>query len=338
MNVPSLKGNWIDLIIILILLVYLFEGWKRGFILGLIDLTGFIISFIVALKLYSFIGAFLVLNFSLPMGMANALGFLLGGFIMEIIFTFLVQQLYRRFFPVIWEKLHKNGWRSSFVLANRLFGFIPAMGEALTFVAFFLTLIIVLPVSGWVKKDIISAKIGNVLVSKTQRVERQLNIIFGQAVNETLTFLTVNPNLQSNDKVELHFTQNDVKINEQAEIAMFDMVNKEREKNGLSRLILSTQLRGLARSYAAEMFAKGFFSHYSPDGLSPFDRMEKANIIFNAAGENLALAPNVELAHQGLMNSPGHKANILSPDFKKVGIGVIDGGIYGEMFVQEFTD
>ena len=189
-----------------------------------------------------------------------------------------------------------------------------------------------------VKKDIISAKIGNVLVSKTQRVERQLNIIFGQAVNETLTFLTVNPNLQSNDKVELHFTQNDVKINEQAEIAMFDMVNKEREKNGLSRLILSTQLRGLARSYAAEMFAKGFFSHYSPDGLSPFDRMEKANIIFNAAGENLALAPNVELAHQGLMNSPGHKANILSPDFKKVGIGVIDGGIYGEMFVQEFTD
>jgi len=44
------------------------------------------------------------------------------------------------------------------------------------------------------------------------------------------------------------------------------------------------------------------------------------------------------LAMQGLMNSPGHRANILSPSFHKVGIGVLDAGIYGEMFVQEFTD
>ena len=66
--------------------------------------------------------------------------------------------------------------------------------------------------------------------------------------------------------------------------------------------------------------------------------MERYNIKFSAAGENLALAPNVSLAHQGLMNSPGHRANIMSGDFGKVGIGVVDGGIYGEMFVQEFTD
>jgi len=38
------------------------------------------------------------------------------------------------------------------------------------------------------------------------------------------------------------------------------------------------------------------------------------------------------------MNSPGHRANILGASFRRVGIGVIDGGVYGEMFVQEFTD
>jgi len=38
------------------------------------------------------------------------------------------------------------------------------------------------------------------------------------------------------------------------------------------------------------------------------------------------------------MDSPGHRANILRPDFRKVGIGVIDGGAYGKMFVQVFTD
>ena len=54
--------------------------------------------------------------------------------------------------------------------------------------------------------------------------------------------------------------------------------------------------------------------------------------------ENLALAPNVDIAHKGLMNSPGHRANILSPSFGRVGIGVIDGGGYGKMFAQEFAD
>ncbi len=86
------------------------------------------------------------------------------------------------------------------------------------------------------------------------------------------------------------------------------------------------------------MLARGYFSHYTPEGLSPFDRMAKANIAFIAAGENLAFAPNVTLAMQGLMQSPGHRANILSKDFGRVGIGVLDAGIYGEMFVQEFKD
>ena len=66
--------------------------------------------------------------------------------------------------------------------------------------------------------------------------------------------------------------------------------------------------------------------------------MQKAGINYQYAGENLALAPSTSLAMQGLMNSPGHRANILSPNFHKVGIGVIDGGIYGEMYTQDFTN
>jgi uncharacterized protein YkwD len=76
----------------------------------------------------------------------------------------------------------------------------------------------------------------------------------------------------------------------------------------------------------------------NPDGKDPFARMEDAGIKFLVAGENLALAPNVDLAHEGLMNSPGHRANILTAEFGKVGIGCIDGGQYGKMFSQEFTD
>jgi uncharacterized protein YkwD len=86
------------------------------------------------------------------------------------------------------------------------------------------------------------------------------------------------------------------------------------------------------------MFARGYFAHDTPEGVDPFQRMQQAGIVFGIAGENLALAPTLDMAHNGLMNSPGHRANILRPEFRKVGIGVLDGGIYGKMWVQEFTD
>ncbi len=68
------------------------------------------------------------------------------------------------------------------------------------------------------------------------------------------------------------------------------------------------------------------------------DRMREANVRFVDAGENLALAPTVQVAHRGLMNSPGHRANILYPQFGRVGIGIMDGGIRGLMISQEFRN
>jgi uncharacterized protein YkwD len=119
---------------------------------------------------------------------------------------------------------------------------------------------------------------------------------------------------------------------------MFKMLNAQRVDQGLLPVTFNDQLRDLASAHSDDMFKRGYFSHYTPEGLSPFDRMEKANINYQYAGENLALAPSTTLAMQGLMNSPGHRANILNPNFHQVGIGVIDGGIYGKMYTQEFTN
>jgi len=66
--------------------------------------------------------------------------------------------------------------------------------------------------------------------------------------------------------------------------------------------------------------------------------MRDAGVRFSTAGENLALAPTVQVAHTGLMNSPGHRANILHKDFGRVGIGIMDGGIRGLMVSQEFRN
>jgi uncharacterized protein YkwD len=86
------------------------------------------------------------------------------------------------------------------------------------------------------------------------------------------------------------------------------------------------------------MLQRGYFSHITPEGFSPFDRLKAGKVAFGSAGENLALAPTLALAHQGLMNSPPHRANILNPAYRTVGIGVLDAGPYGVMVTQNFTD
>lgn len=332
-----LHGNWVDLLIILVIILYLLSGWTRGFLLGFLDFGGFIFSFFLALKFYPQAGDFLVANFSLPLGIARALGFLLTGFFLELIFFQLINYFFRFLSSRVFPKLSRFPL-SLFFFLDKFFGFVPVLGEALILLAFLLTLLVALPIRGSVKQDVMASKIGKALVVRTQSIEKELKSIFGQAVNETLTFITINPNLSFSDRLELGFTQKEVKVDEGAESLMFSLVNEERAKRGLRKLSFSLTLRDLARDYGKDMFARGYFSHYNPEGESPFERMEKRGIVYMAAGENLAMAPDVFLAHQGLMNSEGHRKNILSADFGKVGIGVIDGGIYGKIFVQEFTD
>jgi uncharacterized protein YkwD len=119
---------------------------------------------------------------------------------------------------------------------------------------------------------------------------------------------------------------------------MFEMVNSERTSRDINALVFDNSLTGVARAHCRDMLERGYFSHYTPENLSPFDRMDKADISYSFAGENLAFAPDVTLAMGGLMQSPGHKENILSQNFGRIGIGVIDAGVYGEMFCQEFSD
>lgn len=215
-------------------------------------------------------------------------------------------------------------------------GIIPGILSGLLLSSFILSLIIVLPFSVFLKHSVSNSKIGNVLVANTQSFSKNWNSIFGGAVNDALSFLTVEP--QSNQTVDLHFKVSSVTVDRVAEQQMLVLVNKERTSRELDALSFSEELANVGRSHCKDMFVRGYFSHYTPEGLSPFDRMLTVSINFNYAGENLALAPNVDLAMNGLMQSPGHRANILSANFKKVGIGVIDGGVYGQMYCQEFTN
>ena len=119
---------------------------------------------------------------------------------------------------------------------------------------------------------------------------------------------------------------------------MLALVNQERANAGLAALALDPALTEVARRHSADMLARGYFAHTSPDGRDPAGRLAAAGITYRIAGENLALAPTLQLAHTGLMNSPEHRENILRPDFGRVGIGILDGGVHGLMVTQVFRD
>ncbi|MDP3726924.1 MAG: CvpA family protein [bacterium] len=316
--------NLLDVVIIAIFLLYGFQGYSLGFIAAVFDLLGFVSSFALAIRLYAFFGRFFFNALSIHLGFSNAIGFFIAAFLFEIIISIIFRRLQKPLLPL------------SLFWANRFLGVLAGFASAALLLAFLLTLVISLPLSPFLKQIISSSRIGSLLVSKTSGFEKELNSVFGQAVNETLTFLTVEP--QGNELVNLHFKTTNVTVDEKAEREMLILINKERASSGLAALVFDGRLTDIARNHSKDMFKRGYFSHYTPEGLSPFDRMAKEDISFNFAAENLALAPNVSLAMQGLMQSQGHRANILSPNFGRVGIGVIDGGIYGKMFVQEFTD
>lgn len=117
---------------------------------------------------------------------------------------------------------------------------------------------------------------------------------------------------------------------------MVNLVNAERQKRGLQPLKVNLELTKVARVKAKDMIDNNYFSHHSPTYGSPFDMMRQFGISYRTAGENLAGNQTVERAHQALMNSDGHRANILNPNYTEVGIGIVAGGPYGKMFVQLF--
>lgn len=120
-----------------------------------------------------------------------------------------------------------------------------------------------------------------------------------------------------------------------AEQQALTLMNADRAASGLPALKLNNKLTVLARDYAQDMIDRDFFSHYNPEGQSPFDRMQQYGVSYHYAGENLAINRSVEAAEKAFMNSAGHRANILNANYSEIGIGVKNDGsqVY---VVQEF--
>ena len=323
--IQSIPFNIFDYIIFVTLLLYIFEDISFGIIPAAIGLAATLSSFFAGLVLYPHLSSLIVEKFSLTKGISDATSFLITTLVSFVLISGALSVVSRRYLSVKFGR--KVDMAGGAVFGALSFFFIAS---------FVVALLLSFPISSVIKDSIRNSMTGRFLFTRTVGIEREVRKVFGGAVEETINFLTIRP--QSQESFQLNFTTTSFKIDPKSEEAMQGLVNSERSKRGLSPLSQDESLKEVARSHAKDMPERGYFSHYTLEGLSPFDRLEMAKISYTYAGENLAFAPDMEIAFAGLMKSPGHRENILSPNFKKVGIGVVDAGIFGKMFVQEFSD
>lgn len=315
--------NWVDLVIIFTVGLFIYEAYGHSFLLEALDLASFLLAFFLSFRYYNLAATFFTNQFNLPHGLSLVAGFMAVWFLAETIFGILTR--------ILISKAPKLK-----IKVGKIFSIVPAFFRGLIFVSLFLVLLGTFPIQPTVKKAVLDSKIGNFILRNSYSLEQPLKQVFGGVTKDTLTFLTVEP--KANEQVNLGFQTTQFKIDFESEEAMMVLVNHERTSRGLKALISDAKLQEVARFHSTDMFKRGYFSHYSPEGETVVDRADKFEVSYSVIGENLAYAPSLDLAHQGLMNSSGHKANILSPDFGKIGIGILDGGIYGKMFTQVFTD
>ncbi|EIJ80476.1 SCP-like extracellular [Bacillus methanolicus PB1] len=125
------------------------------------------------------------------------------------------------------------------------------------------------------------------------------------------------------NKKQGHFGSPSASLQQAFEMQMFDLTNAERVKHGLAPLSWDERARRSARKHSLDMATNNFFDHVNLKGQDPFERMEAQGIRFWTAGENIAMGyPSSIFAHEALMNSLGHRKNILKPDYTHVGMGV----------------
>jgi uncharacterized protein YkwD len=317
--------NLIDALLLLVILLGVAGGVRLGFLAG----AGRLITVAAGLTL-AFMG------YRYPAGVLELRAAWLGVWIAPLCFlgTYLIADLVlgaiiRWMVNAVPREVHAHA-------GNRAMGAVPGFAIGLVHAIVVAVILSTLPLSDRLTEMTRESEITARLAEPGEWIEARFAPIFDPAVRRTMQALTVPPD--SRGSIKLPFRVENARNRPDLEAAMLELVNAERAKQGLKPLQADAEIAEVARAHGRDMFARGYFSHVTPEKKDLSERLRQGKVRFLVAGENLAHAPTLARAHQGLMNSPGHRANILRPEFGRLGIAVLDGGKYGLMVTQNFRN
>lgn len=149
-----------------------------------------------------------------------------------------------------------------------------------------------------------------------------VTLFYDKHQNNTVTSIQIVSEALEQNRADF-YTDASEQLKEGFEYQLFDLTNASRVNHGLGVLTWDNHVMETARKHSLDMAENDYFSHTNLQGQSPFDRMLEDEILFTIAGENLAYGQFSSIfAHEGLMNSMGHRENILKKEYKLLGVGV----------------
>ncbi|HSQ38419.1 MAG TPA: CvpA family protein [Acidimicrobiia bacterium] len=320
----------IDALLVALLIFLAVRGWFRGLVREAMDLVGLILGIVLAFRLGSTVGALIEAMSGISADAAR----LVGGLIVLVVTGIAAALVARVVEPrVRWPGLN---------LIDRAGGASLGLASGAFAAVVLLSLAVILPIPEAVSRQLDSSALTRFLTDPAAAPQAVFRRLSGDRVVEALLNLN---RLVGERRVIVEGEESvalapadpgDVEQDAAAATEIFDLLNRARLDTGADPLAWSPALAVVAQGHAVEMYLEGYFSHNSPATGTVADRLEGAGITYSVAGENLALAATPTDVHNGLMGSPGHRENILRPEFRRVGVAVVAGPL-GLMTVQVFT-
>lgn len=319
----------IDFVLGIYLAGMILRGWLRGLVKEALDLAGLIIGAMLAFRMSGPFGDFVAERFGVTPEWAR-----LGAGVVLFLLVGAGMALLAHWLGGL-ARMPGLG------LINRLLGAGLAVGWGLVLIVALATVARALPLPTAVEEALDESVVLSTVAGPDSPPSRLFMTVAGDEVLEALVGLrqVVGDRrviLEDDQRVEFRPASPD-ELEERPGDArqVFDLVNRERIAERLAPLAWSEALAEVASGHAREMYLEGYMSHLSPTTGTVTDRVRAAGIRLVLVGENLALAADPRAVHAGLMSSPGHRANILQPEFDRVGIGAIRGPL-GLMVVEVF--
>lgn len=325
--------NPVDLAILAVLGVAVVDGLRRGFVPYLTELSALAAGVGLGLWLFRPLGELLHRGLSVGLALAGFTAFLALAALGHAV----VATPARRLAAWLQARLQARDW----LPVQRLAGALTAAGTAGLGCAVLLSVLWVLP-NDFARTPLRHSLLGSAVVARMAALQPPLRQLLVPTNRRPPAVVVREP--ASNPGADAFYSLSfpadlRLELDPAAEEVMVTKVNQLRAANGLSPLRLDPGLREAAREHSRDMYLRHYFSHQTPDGKTPYDRLREFKVHYFTAGENLAFAPDVDQAWDSLLHSPDHRANILNPDFRCLGVGAYRGlGGYGEMFTQDFAD
>jgi uncharacterized protein YkwD/uncharacterized membrane protein required for colicin V production len=317
----------IDWALVVIILLSAIEGYRLGFVEIFSSFLALLASVYLSFKYHLILGQLISTYTGLNINWTILISYILIAILVQIAITVLSIYILRKFLSFL-----------LYLKLNHILGIFIAIAYTLLFIILFVNVVLMMPLTGVYKQQMITSVIFKYIADISLKFGSNIKIPLEAAIHDTQQFITLKPGSLEKIVITAKIQNWDLYPDQTSESEMLNLVNAERIKNGLFELKKAQDLQDIARIKCNDMFDRRYFSHFDPDGHDVSYELKNVNIKFNIVADNIAYAYNLQTVHNGFMANIDNKSNILNPKFSKVGIGIIDAGIYGKIFTQIFTD